>query len=83
LGMTVRTVFEIPAEEGYTVSDIKIGGTDIEFGGQIAEFIDVKLTGVACREGQFDNQAFGCVGGGPKLAAAALLHPAPRATRYQ
>ena len=83
LGMTVRTVFEIPAGEGYTVSDIKIGGTDIEFGGQIAEFIDVKLTGVACREGQFDNQAFGCVGGGPKLAAAALLHPAPRATRYQ
>ena len=83
LGMTVRAVFEVPAGEGYTVSDIKIGGTNIEFGGQIAEFIDVKLTGVACREGQFDNQAFGCVGGGPKLAAAALLHPAPRATRYQ
>jgi hypothetical protein len=83
LGMTVRAVFEVPAGEGYTVSDIKIGGTNIEFGGQIAEFIDVKLTGVACREGQFHNQVFGCVGDGLQLAAAELLHPAPRATRYR
>ena len=83
LGMTVRAVFEVPAGEGYTVSDIKIGGTNIEFGGQIAEFIDVKLTGVACREGQFHNQAFGCVGDALQFAAAELLHPAPRATRYR
>jgi hypothetical protein len=81
LGMTVRAVFEVPAAEGYTVSEIKIGGVNIEFGGQIADFIDVKLTGVACREGQFQNRALGCVGGAEIHAAAAM--PAHLSTRYR
>jgi hypothetical protein len=59
-GMTVRAVFEVPPSEGFTVSDIKIGGQFIEFGGQIAENITVKLTGLACRKGQISNVARPC-----------------------
>jgi hypothetical protein len=59
-GMTVRAIFEVPASEGYTVSEIKIGGSNIDLGGQLAEFVDVKLTGVACQEGHFHNPAFEC-----------------------
>jgi len=58
-GMTVRVVFEVPASEGYTVSDIKIGNDKIEFGGQVAEFVTMKLTGVACRRDHFHNQPLG------------------------
>jgi hypothetical protein len=38
---------EVPAEKGFTVSDITISGRKIEFGSQIADFITVKLTGAA------------------------------------
>jgi hypothetical protein len=48
----MRAVFEIPPERGYTVSDITIAGRAIEFGAQIADFVTVKLTGLACRIGQ-------------------------------
>lgn len=43
----VRVVFEVPAEKGYTVSDITIQGKPILFGSQIMDFIHVKLTGTA------------------------------------
>jgi hypothetical protein len=56
----VRAIFEVPATEGYTVSDIKIAGVPIEFGGQIADFLDVKLTGVACRKGGIQNPPRAC-----------------------
>jgi hypothetical protein len=81
--MIVRATFEVPAAEGYSVSDIKIGNDKIEFGGQIAEFVTVKLTGVACRKGHFHNQPLGCEGGAAPLAiAAAAAEPhAARATR--
>ena len=62
--MIVRAVYEVPEQEGFTVGDIKIGGERIEFGGQIAEHITVKLTGVACRRGEFNNSAFPCIGAG-------------------
>jgi hypothetical protein len=83
-GMIVRATFEVPAAEGYSVSDIKIGNDKIEFGGQIAEFVTVKLTGVACREGHFHNQPLGCEGGAAPLvvaAAAAAGHQVAKATR--
>lgn len=60
-GTTVRAVFEVPEQKGYTVSDIKIGGLAIQFGGQIAERVTIKLTGIACREGSFDTPPVGCV----------------------
>ena len=62
--MGVRAVFEVPAGEGYTVSEIKIGGQNIEFGGQIAQQITMKLTGIACQKGTKLNPALGCVGVG-------------------
>lgn len=51
-GFFVRAVFEVPPERGYTVSDIKINGRAIQFGAQIADFITMKLVGLATRIGQ-------------------------------
>lgn len=48
----VRAVYEVPVDLGYTVSDVRIGGQPIEYGAQIADFITIKLTGVATRIGQ-------------------------------
>ena len=45
--MIERLVVEVPKERGFTVSDIRIGGVPIQYGGQIAECITVKLVGVA------------------------------------
>ena len=46
-GMIERLEVEVPSERGFTLSDVKIGGVPIRYGGQIAECITVKLTGVA------------------------------------
>jgi hypothetical protein len=46
-GMIERLVIEVPPSWGFTVSDIKIGGVPIMYGGQIAECITVKLVGLA------------------------------------
>jgi hypothetical protein len=59
-GMTVRAVFEVPATKGYAVGDIKIGGQTIGFGGQVAEHVNIKLTGIACRQGSFHNPTLSC-----------------------
>jgi len=48
----LRAVYEVPAGAGFTVGDITINGRPIEFGAQIADFITIKLTGLACRIGQ-------------------------------
>jgi hypothetical protein len=64
-GAGLRGVFEVPAAKGYTVSDIKIGGVPIQFGGQIAEHILMKLTGVACRIGASHNTPKNCVASPP------------------
>lgn len=48
----LRAVFEVPASKGFTVSDIKIQGTPIEFGAQITDFITIKIVGQACRFGK-------------------------------
>lgn len=52
----VRAVYEVPAGKGFAVGDITIGGRAIEFGSQIADFITVKITAVACRFGQSSAQ---------------------------
>jgi len=77
-GTTVRAVFEVPPAAGYTVGDIEIGGQRIEFGGQIAKRINVKLTGIACRQGSFNNAALACPGAGASFALAAPVAPAIR-----
>ncbi len=60
-GLGLRGVFQVPSLKGYTVSDIKIGGVPIRFGGQIAEHILMKLTGVACRIGASHNTPKNCI----------------------
>lgn len=46
-GMVERLVVEVPKDRGITVSDIRIGGEPIRYGGQIAECITVKIIGIA------------------------------------
>ena len=59
----VRAVFEVPPGRGYVVGDIKIAGQPIEFGAQIADFITIKLEGLATRIGQSTVAPFqGCRG---------------------
>ncbi len=47
----LRAVYEVPSDKGFVVGDIQIQGRNIEFGGQIADFITIKLTGLATRIG--------------------------------
>lgn len=61
-GSALRAVFEVPASEGFSVSDIKIEGQNIQFGGQISEHVSMKLTGIAVGKGQIKNPAAKCVG---------------------
>jgi hypothetical protein len=46
-GMVLRLEYEVPPSEGFLVSDIRIGGRPIEFGGQLAEHVTVMIAGVA------------------------------------
>jgi hypothetical protein len=43
-GMVLRLEYEVPVELGFVVGDLKIGGRNIEYGGQLAEHITVGLT---------------------------------------
>jgi hypothetical protein len=72
-GMILRAEYRLPdalATSGRTVSDVFIGGQRIQFGGQIAQRVTMKLTGVACRQGQVHNALSAC-GAVPFLADAA------------
>ena len=44
--MTLRAIYEVPEDEGFTVSDILIAGVPIRHAGQIAQQIKMKLTGI-------------------------------------
>jgi len=46
-GAALRLEYEVPAAEGFDVSDIKIGGRPIRFGGHLAEHITVSVVGLA------------------------------------
>lgn len=48
-----RAVFEVPEDEGFTVSDIRIGGVPITHGGQLAQYMTVHLVGLASEPGAF------------------------------
>lgn len=88
----VRAVLEVPPERGFVVGDILVNGRPIQFGAQIADFVNMKLTGVACRLGQSQVQPLtGCrrekAAAGPsglvgtKLSVKAALAPLPRYVR--
>ncbi|MCE7996618.1 MAG: hypothetical protein HEP71_31930 [Roseivirga sp.] len=46
-GMVLRLEYEVPASKPFVVGDLKIGGRRIEYGGQLAEFITVVVSGTA------------------------------------
>jgi hypothetical protein len=50
-GQRLRGVFEVPKQKKYAINDITINGRPIDRGGQIADFVSVKIIGVACRFG--------------------------------
>lgn len=50
-GSIERLVLEVPPPSSFTVSDLKIGGVPILYGGQLAECITVKLVGTAILAG--------------------------------
>jgi hypothetical protein len=58
--MIERLVVEVPAESGFSVSDLSIGGVPVRYGGQIAECITVRLTGVAALSANISNNAAAC-----------------------
>lgn len=43
----VRAVYEVPKEKSFTVGDIKINGIPIQYGAQIADFVQIKLVAQA------------------------------------
>jgi hypothetical protein len=61
-GMIERMVIEVPERAGYVVGDLTIGGVPIEYGGQIAECITVKLVGAAAGLGSVQNTPMPCSG---------------------
>jgi hypothetical protein len=48
-GPALRLEYQVPAEEGFVVGDVSIGGRRIEYGGQLAEHITVLIGGLAGR----------------------------------
>jgi hypothetical protein len=48
-GPALRLEYQVPAEEGFVVGDVWIGGRRIEHGGQLAEHITVLIGGLAGR----------------------------------
>jgi hypothetical protein len=61
--MIERLVVEFPTDE-FDVSDIRIGGVPIRYGGQIAECITVKLVGAAAALGTVSNARVPMTGAG-------------------
>jgi hypothetical protein len=57
-GRRLRGVYEVSEDKDYVVGDIKIKGQPIGFGAQIADFVSVKIVGVACRFGESQGEPF-------------------------
>jgi len=46
-GMVLRLEYSVPPAQGFVVGDLKLGGREIQYGGQLAEQITVVLNGIA------------------------------------
>ena len=71
----MRAIFEVPpaqAAKGKTVSDVKIGGKAVEFGGQLAQRITMHLIGVASASQTVDNTPTVC-GGVPQVGGVSAV----------
>jgi len=80
-GHIVRATYEVPAAEGFVVGDMTIGGQRVEFGGQVAEHVAMKVVGVACRQGSFSNVPQTCGVAAP--GGFGLVAPSRKNTRLQ
>jgi hypothetical protein len=83
----LRAVYEVPAGKGFTVGDITINDQPIKFGAQIADFITIKLTGLATRFNLSTAKPMGCVASAAGFAVqpmtvAAALNLARGISRY-
>jgi hypothetical protein len=87
----LRAEYRLPANleaQGRTVSDVLIGGQPIQFGGQIAEKITMKLTGSVCQQGSVTNPPSPCgpvpqLPPGPLGAVPGLIPADLKVTRSQ
>lgn len=59
-GQAVRARFELPSESG-SVSDVRIGGTPIRSGAQLADRISIRLGARSHSPGSFQSRVAGCV----------------------
>ncbi len=57
----LRAIFEVPKEKGYVVGDIKINGQEIKYGAMIADFVQIKLTGIAQNFNRTPITTFDCI----------------------
>ena len=60
-GLALNVVFEAPAGANFVLGDCRIDNQPIQFAGQIAEKIDVALTGVVFKKA-FNNDPVACAG---------------------
>lgn len=62
----VRATYSVPGDKGFTVSDIKIGGESISFGGQIAARINVRVAVMVSEPVELPSpRPIGCTGTPP------------------
>lgn len=88
-GRAVRGVLEAPAGGNFVAGDIRINGKELRFGGQVADGIRIKVTGLAHKLAQAPIEAeTGCLGapvpggaGGATPASASEARPLSRFRR--
>ena len=78
---TLRAVFAPPRGAAFTVSDVTIGGIPIKFGGQIAQNITMRLTGVASVANNVQNTPIPCEGAGGAVHTAIAVAASRLPTR--
>ncbi len=77
--LALRAVYQLPSEiaaTGLTVSDVKVGGSNIQFGGELAQRITMHLIGAASVAQTVNNAPVGCGAipdAAPEPAQAAAL----------
>lgn len=79
LPLGLRAVYQLPADlraKGLTVSDVKIGGSALQYGGQLAELITMHLIGVASKSQDIHNVPVNVCNGVPQVNPQPMGGPA-------
>jgi uncharacterized protein (TIGR02246 family) len=74
--LILHAVYEVPAEQGFTVSDISINGSSIKYGAQIAETLQVAVIGEGIPQ-QTPARSYGRVLDKAGTDNAGIEHPLP------